>query len=269
MPSITDSKSVLVTGATSGIGRALALALAALPSKPKVIAAGRRQSRLDDLAKSSLETVQVDLDTDAKSLKAFVDEILLKHPDLDTLVLCAGVQHEFNFKEKVDLNTRAPSTVISDISSEININYTSIVTLISLFLPHMLKLAAEGRPCFIIPVTSGLAILPAPQIPNYSASKAALHSFSTCLQVQLRDTNVHVLEIIPPLVESELHDMYGTTEKLSKFWMPLDEYTRLTMEGLTNGESHIAAGSASDAFKRFDSGKVELAERLYNMHKTM
>ncbi|KAG6842497.1 hypothetical protein C0991_000023 [Blastosporella zonata] len=240
MPSINDSKSVLVTGATSGIGRALALAIAELPSKPKVIAAGRRQSRLNELAKSDLATVQVDLDTDAQGLKAFVDEVLTKHPDLDTLILCAGVQHEFEFKDKVDL---------ANIASEININYTSIVSLIALFLPHLLKLSADGRPCFIVPVTSGLAITPAPQIPNYSASKAALHSFSTSLQVQLRNTNVHVMEIIPPLVESELHDAYGTTEKLSKFWMPLDQYTNLTMEGLQNGESNITAGTVVDAIE--------------------
>ncbi|KAG5339343.1 hypothetical protein C0989_004673 [Termitomyces sp. Mn162] len=197
MPSISSSKCILVTGATSGIGRALAIALAALPSRPQVIAAGRRQSRLDELAESDLETVQVNLDTDAKGLKAFTDSVLRKYSNLDTIILCAGVQHEFEFKEKVDL---------SNIASEINVNYTSTVSLIALFLPHLLKFAAEGRPCLIIPVTSGLAIAPAPQVPNYSASKAALHSFCTSLQVQLQGTNVHVLEIIPPLVESEIHD---------------------------------------------------------------
>ncbi|KAG5728622.1 hypothetical protein E4T56_gene1997, partial [Termitomyces sp. T112] len=205
---ISSSKCILVTGATSGIGRALAIALAALPSRPQVIAAGRRQSRLDELAESDLETVQVNLDTDAKGLKAFTDSVLRKYSNLDTIILCAGVQHEFEFKEKVDL---------SNIASEINVNYTSTVSLIALFLPHLLKFAAEGRPCLIIPVTSGLAIAPAPQVPNYSASKAALHSFCTSLQVQLQGTNVHVLEIIPPLVESEIHDAYGKTEKLSKF----------------------------------------------------
>ncbi|KAG6850809.1 hypothetical protein H0H93_008112 [Arthromyces matolae] len=189
MPSINDSKCILVTGATSGIGRALALALAALPSHPKVIAAGRRQNRLDELAKSNLHTIQADLDTDAKGLAAFVDKVLKEHPDLDTIVLCAGIQHEFEFKEKVDL---------SNIASEINVNYTSIVSLIALFMPHLLKLAETGHQCLIVPVSSGLAVTPAPMIPNYSASKAALHSFSTSLQVQLQGTNVHVLEILPP-----------------------------------------------------------------------
>lgn len=54
------------------------------------------------------------------------------------------------------------------------------------------------RPSFIIPVTSGLGIVPAPWVANYSASKAALHSFCLSLRMQLRGTNVHILEIIPP-----------------------------------------------------------------------
>ncbi|KAF5377691.1 hypothetical protein D9615_005233 [Tricholomella constricta] len=187
MPGISDSKCVLVTGATAGIGRALSLAIADLPSSPTVIAAGRRQGRLEELAKSNLATVQVDVDTDKHALKKFVDDILLKYPDLDTIILCAGVQHEFDFQKQVDLDK---------LTSEININYISVVSLISLFLPHFLKLA--DRPCFIVTVTSGIGIVPAPHVLNYSASKAALHSFSTSLQVQLRATNVHVLEIIPP-----------------------------------------------------------------------
>lgn len=82
MATINDSKSVLVTGATAGIGRALALAIAELPSHPRVIATGRRKDRLEELKKSNLETVEVDLDTDKAGLKKFVDEVLQKYPDV-------------------------------------------------------------------------------------------------------------------------------------------------------------------------------------------
>ena len=57
---------------------------------------------------------------------------------------------------------------------------------------------AQGRNCFIIPVTSGLAVVPGASVPNYSATKAALHSFSMSLRVQLEGSSVHVLEVIPP-----------------------------------------------------------------------
>ena len=55
MANITQAKCILVTGATSGIGRALALAIHDLESKPTVIAVGRRQDRLDELAKRLVE----------------------------------------------------------------------------------------------------------------------------------------------------------------------------------------------------------------------
>lgn len=91
------------------------------------------------------------------------------------------------------------------------------------------------------------------------------------------------------LVESELHDgesppsrtisvqrlmttpflAYGTTEKLSKFWMPLEEYTKVVLEALKRGETYITAGSTPDNFKRFDTGKLELAENLYKMGKSL
>jgi NAD(P)-dependent dehydrogenase (short-subunit alcohol dehydrogenase family) len=59
-------------------------------------------------------------------------------------------------------------------------------------------LQAQGRQTFLILVTSGLAIFPGPQVPNYSASKAAVHSLALSLRAQLYGTGVNVLEIIPP-----------------------------------------------------------------------
>ncbi|KAH9486746.1 putative oxidoreductase DltE [Psilocybe cubensis] len=90
-------------------------------------------------------------------------------------------------------------------------------------------------------------------------SKAALHSFTTSLRAQLHATNVHVMEIIPPLVESELHDAQGTTPMLSKFWMPLDQFTKETMEGLQRGDAHIAVGTSKSAFEKYEEGKAEAA----------
>lgn len=82
MPSVDDSKCILVTGATSGIGRALALALAKLPSKPRVIAVGRRKDRLAELATSGLETIEFDMNTDSPGLKKFADTVLQKYPEV-------------------------------------------------------------------------------------------------------------------------------------------------------------------------------------------
>ena len=82
MASINNSKCILVTGATSGIGRALALAIKALPSNPTVIAVGRRQDRLDELAAQGLKTEKMDFGADKETLKRYVSEILSKYPNV-------------------------------------------------------------------------------------------------------------------------------------------------------------------------------------------
>ncbi|KAJ7462669.1 hypothetical protein B0H11DRAFT_1815674 [Mycena galericulata] len=243
MSTIENAKCVLVVGATSGLGRALALAIFELPSRPVVIAAGRRQDRLKELEDKKLETLQIDVTADLPTLKKTVDSLLTKHPDLDAVILASGIQYQYDFKKEVDLSL---------VVKEVNVNYIAAVTLVSLFLPHFLKLSDEGRPSFIIPITSGLALMPSPNVSNYSATKAALRSFTISLRAQLKDTHVKVVEIIPPLVESELHDEQGTTPMLSKFWMPLDEYTKKTMDGLKKGGDQIAVGTAEIVLKRFE-----------------
>ncbi|KIK60982.1 hypothetical protein GYMLUDRAFT_167102 [Collybiopsis luxurians FD-317 M1] len=248
-PSINNAKCVLVTGATSGIGRALALAIAALPSRPKVIGVGRRKDRLAGLREAGIEAEEFDVNADRTSTKAFVERMIQKYPEIDTILLAAGVQREFNFKKEIDLDA---------IVNEMNVNYTAIVTMITFFMPHFLAKAATGQPCIIAPVTSALAYVSAIWVPNYSASKAALHSMCNSLRVQLGDTNISVIEISPPLVESELHDAEGTTEALSKFWMPLDTYTKETVEGLQRGENVVCCGQAKIVYEKFEQPKEQV-----------
>lgn len=87
---IQDAKCVLVVGATAGIGRALALAIHDLPSKPTVIISGRRQDRLDELAQKSerFRTVRVDVASGRESLKKYVDDLVLTYPDVSTSISC-------------------------------------------------------------------------------------------------------------------------------------------------------------------------------------
>ena len=74
MPSINDSKCVL----TAGIGRALALAIADLPSKPTVIGTGRRKERLQELERSGIKTLSLDIPI----LKKAIEEVLEKYPNM-------------------------------------------------------------------------------------------------------------------------------------------------------------------------------------------
>ncbi|CDO76627.1 hypothetical protein BN946_scf184868.g41 [Trametes cinnabarina] len=141
----------------------------------------------------------LDITTTDNNLKKFVADTVSTYPDLDTIILASGIQHVFDFTKPGDID-------FSKFQDEINTNYISIFKLIVMFLPHFLQLNDMGRPTFIIPITSTLSIVPSAMVPDYSATKAALHSLSITLRLQMAKTRIHIMEILPPLVESELHD---------------------------------------------------------------
>ncbi|KAI5827046.1 NAD(P)-binding protein [Schizophyllum commune Tattone D] len=249
MASIIKNKCVLVTGATAGIGRSLARAIRDLPSRPTVIVTGRRQARLDELTKEGFETFKFDMDSQPAKVEAFAGSLVEKYPELDAVILNAGVQYQSDF-------TKPESLDLSAISSEFNINYLAVVSMIKAFLPHLIRIGVQ-RPALIVPVTSVLAMTPLPSVSNYCATKAALHSLSFSLRAQMENAkaNVHVLEIMPPLVESELHEAQGITEAMSKHWLPLDQFTNTVMDGLKEGKVAITAGVATSVYERFEKDK--------------
>ncbi|KAF7971154.1 hypothetical protein HWV62_21970 [Athelia sp. TMB] len=263
MPNITTSKCVLVVGATSGIGMALALAILTLPSQPTVIISGRRKARLDEIlaqnastAGGRLHALQMDIDVDTPAIAATVKQLLVAYPALDAVVFAAGIQRELVYTHPATVDTAA-------FLSELNTNYTAIVAFIHALLPHFL----QQKNGLVVPITSGLALLPAAWVPGYCASKAALHSFAVSLAVQLRGTGVSFVEVMPPLVESELHDYDGTTAALSARWMPLAEFTALTMEGLAKERAdtepiELVIGNIQDLYNKWEAGKLGVVNMI-------
>lgn len=103
----------------------------------------------------------------------------------------AGVDHDFRDPGTPDL-TAADATIFLNLNAPIH--------LITELMPVL-----KGRPeAMIVNVTSGLAIAPRAGGPVYCATKAALRSYSQALRAQLKDTAVHVLEALPPVVETKL-----------------------------------------------------------------
>lgn len=155
-----------------------------------------------------------------------------QYPDIDCVFINAGIQFP--------LDLRMPQqSDLKNIHAEIDTNFTSVVNLTLKFLPRLLE---SGGPCSFLYTGSTLSWVPAPGIPIYSATKAALNSFVQCLRDQLRTTNVQVIELSPPLVQTELHDYMGV-EKGRAFGMPLDTFTELAWNGLSEGRDEIIVGS--------------------------
>ncbi|WP_440135666.1 SDR family oxidoreductase, partial [Chitinophaga sancti] len=188
-----NGNTILITGGTSGIG--LAFAEEFMKHGNTVIITGRRQDRLDAIQARIPGIVVKNSDiADAAQREELVNWVYSNYPSTNVLINNAGVQLAMDLSQPVD-----PARVYA----EINTNLVGPIHLGSLFAPH---LAGLQNPV-IINVTSGLAWIPAAFMPVYCATKAAMHSFTLSQRWQLRNTNIQVIEIAPPSVDTELgHD---------------------------------------------------------------
>ena len=209
-----SGNTILVTGGTSGIGRALAEALHGRGNK--VILAGRRQVLLDEVSGRNPGMVGIAVDlSDSAAIARFADTVKGQFPALNVLVNNAGIAGVEDYTaDSVDL-TRALKTIQTNIAG--------VVQLSAALLP---TLRAQPRSTLMV-TTSGLAFVPYPPGPVYSATKAFMHNWLDALRVQLRKTSVEVLELAPPYVQTELG---GPQQASDPRAMPLEEYTREVMQ---------------------------------------
>ncbi|KAG0649842.1 Acylglycerone-phosphate reductase [Hyphodiscus hymeniophilus] len=218
-------KHVLLIGATAGIGKGMA---------ERLIKAGIKD-RLDAFAREhgerKAQSLVFDI-TKTEETPKFAADVMSTSPDIDCIFFNAGVQGQYDFSqpEKVDF---------AKFAAEFTVNFTSCVALVVAFLP---LLAKEKFKAGLIFTGTHLAIIPASSLSAYSASKAALNSFILCLRDQLRNTNVDVIEIFPPVVQTELHDYMGK-EVGRNMGMPLNLFTEEVFKGLSSGSDQIIIGN--------------------------
>jgi uncharacterized oxidoreductase len=184
------NRTVLITGGTSGIGLELAKQL--LERGNTILVTGRDQEKLDAAKRAlpAVHTFKSDV-SDPRAIAALHGSVLAQFPALDTLVNNAGIMRNLNLNQQRDLN---------DVTREIEINLSGPVRMVQQFLPHLKT--REGA--LIVNVSSGLAFIPLPLSPVYCATKAAIHSFTQSLRVQLDGSSVTVIELAPPAVETPL-----------------------------------------------------------------
>ena len=204
---------ILITGGTSGIGLGLALRLHEAGNK--VIVAGRRKELLDQIATEhpGIDALVLDV-ADPDSIAAARETVAASHPGLNVLVNNAGIMLRENLLDPAGLPV-AEDHVTTNLLGTIRMTYA--------FLP----LLVGKDDAVVVNVTSALAFVPFPITPTYNATKAALHSFSESLRVQLAgaDAGVQVIEVVPPGVRTTL---LGQQDNQNA--MPLDEFLTETLD---------------------------------------
>ena len=223
-----ENRTILITGGTSGIGFELAQQLIA--RRNIVIVTGRDPRKLQE-AKSSLpavHTIQSDA-SKAEDIDALSRQVMTQFPACDTLFNNAGIMRNLN------LNDQRP---LPDVTRELDLNLNGPVQMVQALLPHL-----KSKPnALIVNVSSGLAFIPFPLSPIYSAAKAGMHAFSRCLRVQLKGSKVTVVELAPPGVETKLFRGEFAKEMKDQKGMPVGVLVSKAIAGIEAGKTEIRPG---------------------------
>ena len=213
-------KTVLVTGGTDGIGAQLIRQLR--DKGASVITSGRTAERIAATRADGFEVIEADLSTHTGV------ETLLKAVHgrtIDALINNAGAGDDHDFRD-----AGLPDLAAADATIFLNLN--APIHLITGLMP-MLKSRAEAM---IVNVTSGLAIAPRAGGPVYCATKAGLRSYSQALRKQLEGTRIHVLEALPPVVETKMTAGRGSNK------MPAAECARQIISAIERGADEANVG---------------------------
>jgi uncharacterized oxidoreductase len=211
----TTGNTILITGATSGIGLGLALRFQALGNH--VVVAGRRTELLERIVADhpGIDSLELDVADPASIERAFAS-VTASHPDLNVLINMAGIMLPENLRE---------SSFLAASEATITTNLLGTIRMTAAFTEFL-----QGKPeAVIMNVSSGLAFVPLAVTPTYNATKAAVHSFTEILRLQLAETSVEVLELIPPAVQTALHGQEDDPNA-----MPLEEFLTEAMDLLTH-----------------------------------
>ncbi len=182
-------KTCLITGASSGIGLAMAKALAA--DKHRLILTARREDRLKSLQSENVDIIPGDL-TSAEFVDSLDEYVYEKYGHCDYLFNSAGVITKGTVED----------TDIDKMTSMLRLNIESTFRLTYRFLKRFVK-QGSGH---VINISSVAGTRVRPTIGAYAATKFAMEALSEALRLELSDTDIKISCIAPGLVLTELHD---------------------------------------------------------------
>nr|WP_314091612.1 SDR family oxidoreductase [uncultured Shinella sp.] len=200
-----SNNTILITGGGSGIGEAFAHRFHDLGNT--VIIAGRRLETLKQAIgdRPNIHALPLDIDS-AESISAFAKTVIADFPSLNVLINNAGIMRMEALEASRDL---------ADAETTITTNLLGPIRLINALIDHM----STQSDAAIVNVSSGLAFVPLTATPTYSATKAAIHSYTVSLREVLRD-RIEVIELVPPAVQTELTPGQSTREG----YLPLEDF---------------------------------------------
>ena len=250
----TNGNTILITGGGSGIGEALAHRWH--DNGNRVIIAGRRAEALEHAAagRENIRAMTLDME-DADAIGRFVRDVIASEPGLNVLANNAGIMRLEELRSARDLSD-AETTVVT--------NLLGPIRLTDALVEHL----ASKPDAAIVNVTSGLAFVPLVSTPTYSATKAALHSYTVSLREALKG-QVEVIELAPPAVQTEL----TPGQSRQPGYLPLDAFIDEVMalfaqqptppEILVERVRHLRFAEAEG---RFDQTLAELSALAASAH---
>lgn len=241
-----SNNTVLITGGSAGIGFAIAKQLS--ENGNHVIITGRNKERLNRaVAQLSNATGIVSDVTSEADVQALVTRLEKEFPQLNVVINNAGRAFVYSLAEK-------GVNAFSKAAEEFDTNYFSVARLNEYLLP----LLQQQPSAAIVHVSSIVAFAPNHIISSYSASKAALHSYSQSLRIELaRKSKVKVFELMPPLVDTEFSTEIGGSKGI-----PASAVASAFLDAFQKDDYEIHVGGTADLYKLYLSSPAQALEVL-------
>lgn len=245
---INNKNTILITGGASGIGYEFAKQL---NDTNTVIIVGRNKEKLEKVKKElkNIHIFECDV-SNPKDIKALYEIISYEFPNLNILINNAGLMNKLDLQDELSYE---------ELTKEMNINFNGSVYMSSQFLPLLKK----QKKASIINITSALAFVPMADSPIYCASKAALHSFTKSLRIQLKDTNIKVFEIAPSLTKTAMADTFDEKEQKDMKIITTKTVVNTAIKAINKGKKEIGVGQ-TNALKILHRISPSFALKLIN-----
>ena len=222
-------KTVVITGGGTGIGREITKKL--YKQEAKIVICGRRMAPLNRLARElpGLKVIECDVTT-YDQVEKLRDFCLQEFGCIDVLINNAAVFRRFDILDE--------SYGLEAQLEELDINLAGPIIVTHVFLPELLM----REESVIVNLTSPSAFLPMVKAPIYSATKAALQSWTLSLREQLKSTNVKVIDLNPPAVDTQMNENNPGVEGMTL--MSPSKFADIFVEGFAKGKAEIMPSHA-------------------------